>query len=136
MLQRIQSVWYFLAAIAVFLTLKFPTYSGTNKELIPSTFLNGTSSLIMIFVTLAVGIICLITIFLYKNRPLQLKISLLALLLQVVLIYLYYNAISSFVQGTLSLTSVLHALVIVFIILGIQGVRRDEKIIKDSNRLR
>jgi len=45
MIQRIQSIWLLFAAVCVFLTLKFSTYVGTNKDLIPSTFLNGVATL-------------------------------------------------------------------------------------------
>ena len=115
MIQRIQSIWLFLAAVCVFLTLKFSTYVGTNKDLIPSTFLNGIATLPLIFVTLAVGILTLITIFLYKNRKLQLRLTILAVLLEAGLIFLYYKEIQTFIgKGTFSITAILHVAVIVF----------------------
>ena len=137
MIQRIQSIWLLLAAICVFLTLKFSTYVGTNKDLIPSTFLNGIATLPLIFVTLAVGILTLITIFLYKNRKLQLRLTILSMILEAGLIFLYYREIQTFVgQGTFSITAILHAGVILFLILGAKGISSDDKLIKDSNRLR
>ena len=137
MIQRIQSIWLLLAAICVFLTLKFSTYVGTNKDLIPSTFLNGIATLPLIFVTLAVGIITLITIFLYKNRKLQLRLTILSMILEAGLIFLYYREIQTFVgQGTFSITAILHAGVLLFLILGARGISSDDKLIKDSNRLR
>ena len=137
MIQRIQSIWLFLAAVCVFLTLKFSTYVGTNKDLIPSTFLNGIATLPLIFVTLAVGILTLITIFLYKNRKLQLRLTILAVLLEAGLVFLYYNEIQTFIgKGTFSITAILHVAVIVFLILAARGISSDNKLIKDSNRLR
>ncbi len=137
MIQRIQSIWLLLAAVCVFLTLKFSTYVGTNKDLIPSTFLNGIATLPLIFVTLAIGILTLITIFLYKNRTLQLRLALLAMILEAGLIFLYYREIQTFVgQGTFSITAILHAGVLLFLILGARGISSDNKLIKDSNRLR
>ena len=137
MIQRIQSIWLLLAAVCVFLTLKFSTYVGTNKDLIPSTFLNGIATLSLIFATLAVGILTLITIFLYKNRKLQLRLTLLAVLLEVGLIFLYYKEIQTFVgKGTFSITAIFHAGVLLFLILGARGISSDNKLIKDSNRLR
>ena len=137
MIQRIQSIWLLLASICVFLTLKFSTYVGTNKDLIPSSFLNGIATLPLIFVTLAVGIVTLITIFLYKNRKLQLKLTLLAILLEVGLIFLYYREIQTFIgQGTFSITAILHAGVFLFLILAARGISSDNNLIKDSNRLR
>ena len=137
MIQRIQSIWLFLAAVCVFLTLKFSTYVGTNKDLIPSTFLNGIATLPLIFVTLAIGILTLITIFLYKNRKLQLRLTILAVVLEAGLIFLYYKEIQTFIgKGTFSITAILHVAVIVFLILAARGISSDNKLIKDSNRLR
>ena len=137
MIQRIQSIWLLLAAVCVFLTLKFSTYVGTNKDLIPSTFLNGIATLPLIFVTLAVGILTLITIFLYTNRKFQLRLTILAVLLEAGLIFLYYKEIQTFIgKGTFSITAILHVAVIGFLILAARGISSDNNLIKDSNRLR
>ena len=137
MIQRIQSIWLLLAAVCVFLTLKFSTYVGTNKDLIPSTFLNGIATLPLIFVTLAVGILTLITIFLYTNRKFQLRLTILAVLLEAGLIFLYYKEIQTFIgKGTFSITAILHVAVVGFLILAARGISSDNKLIKDSNRLR
>jgi 4-amino-4-deoxy-L-arabinose transferase-like glycosyltransferase len=137
MIQRIQSIWLLLAAVCVFLTLKFSTYVGTNKDLIPSSFLNGIATLPIIFVTLTAGIVALVTIFLYKNRKQQWWFTLLAGVLEVGLIFLYYREIQTYVgKGTFSITAILHGAVILFLILAARGISSDEKLIKDSNRLR
>ena len=137
MIQRIQSIWLLLAAFCVFLTLKFSTYVGTNRDLIPSSFLNGIATLPLIFVTLAVGILTFITIFLYKNRKLQLRLAILALLLETGLLFLYYKEIQTYIgKGTFSITAILHAAVIILLILAARDINSDNKLIKDSNRLR
>ena len=137
MIQRIQTIWLLLAAVCVFLTLQFSTYFGTNKDLIPSSFLNGLDTLPLIFATLATGIVALVSIFLYKNRKQQLRFTLLGIMLQVVLMLLYYREIQTYVgKGNFSISAVLHAAVLLFFILAAQGIRSDDKLIKDSNRLR
>ena len=136
MLQRIQTIWLLFASVCVFLTLKFSTYSGTTKDLIPSSFLTGTSTIPLIMATLAVGIVSLIAIFLYKNRKLQFRLTLLCVLLEALLIFLYYNQIKTFTGGAISITALFHLGVIVFLILAARGISSDEKLIKDSNRLR
>ena len=136
MLQRIQTIWLLFASVCAFLTLKFSTYTGTTKDLIPSAFLTGTSTIPLIMATLAVGIVSLITIFLYKNRKLQLRLTLLSILLEAVLIFLYYNQIKTFTGGAISITALFHLGVLVFLILAARGISSDEKLIKDSNRLR
>ena len=137
MIQRIQTIWLLLAAVCVFLTLRFSTYFGTNKDLIPSSFLNGLDTLPLIFATLATGIVALVSIFLYKNRKQQLRFTLLGIVLQLVLMFLYYREIQTYVgKGNFSISAVLHAAVLLFFILAAQGIRSDDKLIKDSNRLR
>lgn len=136
MLQRIQTIWLLFASVCVFLTLKFSTYSGTTKDLIPSSFLTGTSTIPLIMATLATGIVSLITVFLYKNRKLQLRLTLLCVLIEALLIFLYYNEIKTFTGGAISITALFHLGVIVFLILAARGISSDEKLIKDSNRLR
>lgn len=138
MLQRIQTIWFLFAAACIFLTLKFATYSGTDPAVAPASYkeINGTYSMLLLFTTLVIGIVSLVTIFLYKNRKLQIRLSLLSILLEAVLIFLYYRVIQTFTAGTISLFAILHVGVIVFLILAARGISSDEKLIKDSNRLR
>lgn len=136
MLQRIQTIWLFLAAVCVFLGLQFPFYVGTNKENIPSYTLNGTETIALIAVTAMVGMIALIAIFLYKNRKLQLRLCVGGLLLQAVLLFLYYNELKTFVGGTYALTALLQAAALLFFFLAARGISNDQKIIRESNRLR
>lgn len=137
MLQRIQTIWFFLAAVCVFLTLKFSTYTGTNKDMVSPYFLKGTENLLLMFVTIATGILASVAIFLYAHRKLQFRLAIVAGLLEVLLIFLYYREVQTFIgNGTLSLTAALHGAVLLFLILGLKGVSADEKLIKDSNRLR
>ena len=137
MLQRIQTVWLFLTAACAFLTLKFSTYSGTNKRLESPGFLTGTETISMMALTIAVGVIALITIFLYNNRKLQIRLTIVAILLELVLLYLYYREIELYVgKGAISITALLHVAVILFLLMAAKGINNDEKLIKDSNRLR
>jgi hypothetical protein len=139
MIQRIQTLWLLLAAIFAFLGFKFSFYSGAIVETgSPETYakVTGITTIPLIIVTTAVGVLALIAIFLYKNRSLQLKLSIGGVALQAVLLFLYYSEISQFVRGTFSLTAILQALVPIFFLLAAKGISNDEKIIKESNRLR
>jgi hypothetical protein len=139
MIQRIQTLWLLLAAIFAFLGFKFSFYSGAILETgSPETYakVTGITSIPLIIVTTAVGVSALIAIFLYKNRSLQLKLSIGGVALQAVLLFLYYSEISQFVRGTFSLTAILQALVPIFFLLAARGISNDEKIVKESNRLR
>lgn len=136
MLQRIQTIWLLLAAAVSFAGLKFPFYSGTNKVGIPSSFLNGMSPVYLLMLTVAVAVIALVSIFLFKNRKLQMRLCLINIVLQVGLMYGYYHEAQFFTSGTFALTAILQPLVLIFLFLAITGIRKDNKIIADSNRLR
>lgn len=136
MLQRIQSIWLFLASIAGFAGIKFPFFSGTDAQGIPSSTLEATDNLALLIPTIVVGVITLLAIFLYNNRSTQIKLAIAALLIECFVIYKYYAESQKYIGGNFTLTSILEPLVILFIILAIIGIRKDDKIIKESNRLR
>ena len=136
MIQRIQSVWLLIASVVTFLTLKLSFYSGTY---LPDNLyhqLNGTQNLPLMIATIGLGVLTLITIFLYKNRHTQLWLCIVAILLDVVLLFLYYRETSSFTRGDYAFTAVLHFIIITALLLAARGINKDEKLIKDSNRLR
>ena len=141
MLQRIQSIWLLLASVCAFLSFKFSYYSGTILENgIANTFkkLNATATIPLIITTTAVAVLALITIFLYKNRSVQLKLCVAGILLSALLVFLYYNEVKKFTPGagTYSLTSLLQGCIVLFFFLAARGISNDQKIIKESNRLR
>jgi len=139
MLQRIQTIWLFLAAVCAFLGFEFAFYSGTISENdIVNGFkkLNGTSNVQLIVATTAVAVVALLAIFLYKNRKLQLRLCLAGILLEAILIFLYYTEVKKFTAGTYSLAALLQACTLLFFVMAARGIRNDEKIIKESSRLR
>ncbi len=138
MIQRIQSLWLLLASACAFVSLKVPFYSGTNSANEASYRLMGTENFYLMLMTIAIGVVALFTIFLYSNRTLQLRLCLLGMLMEAGLIFLYYKQTTTFVAGTgtYSLTSILQLFILIFFFLAMRGINRDNKIIKDSNRLR
>jgi len=136
MLQRIQSIWLLLASVCAFLTLKLPTFSGTTPDGIPSSELMGMPNFLLTVLTVIIGVLALITIFLYGNRKLQFRLCLLGLILEIGLIVLYYLEIKKYLLGTYALTSIFHVGVILFFFLAARSITNDDKIIRESNRLR
>ena len=136
MIQRIQSIWLLIASLVTFLTLKLSFYSGTY---LPDNLyhqLNGTQNLALMIVTIGLGVLALITIFLFKNRVTQLWLCIVAILLDLLLIFLYYQQTKDFSRGDYAFTAVLHIVIIAALVLAARGINSDEKLIKDSNRLR
>lgn len=138
MLQRIQTIWLLLAAVLSFITLRFPVYNGnkTVDGVNEYNMLSATSSLFLIILAVATGLIAFVTLFLYKNRSMQLKLCFAGLLLYILSGALYYAQIKSFAEGAFSLWSVLYFFIPVCFILAMTGIHRDQKLVKSIDRLR
>ena len=139
MIQRIQTVWLFLAALFAALTYKFPFYSGNviNKENVQrfEKLLASSNFLVLIFTAgLIVGTI--IMIFMYKNRKQQMWLTAAAAGLSIINIVLYFTELKKFTSGSMSLTSVFALAIPVFLVLAINGMWKDEKLVKSLDRLR
>jgi hypothetical protein len=142
MIQRKQTIWLLLAALAIFLTLKFSFYSGTllntgtlvSKDLFDS--LVATDNFLIMVLTCALGSAVVINIFLFKNRTLQFRICIIAVLVEALIIFLYYRQTKLYTKGTLDIWAIFHLVAVVALILAANGIYKDEKLIKDSNRLR
>ena len=137
MIQRIQSVWLLLVAACAFATFKFEFYAGIGSAT-NAPFLNAGANFLISIITIAIGGLALVNIFLFKNRTLQLRLCVLGILLELVLLFLYYRQVQTYPagQGTYSLTAILHAVIIIAFFLAARGINKDEKLIKDSDRLR
>lgn len=136
MIQRVQTVWMIIAAIAIFLTLKFSFYSGTLLTDNSFHSVIATDNFILMVLTCAMGSALIINIFLYKHRTLQFRICIIAILLEVILLFLYYRQTKLYSNGTLDIWAIFHLVTIIALILAAVGIYKDEKLIKDSNRLR
>lgn len=134
MIQRIQTIWFLLAAMCIFLTLKFPSYVADQVGL---KEINGTETTALLFVTVAAGILPLFAVFLYKNRKLQTILGLAAIALICLIVYLYYNVSLSYTGGlSVSITAMLHLFALLFLFLALRGIRADRLLLKNSDRLR
>jgi Domain of unknown function (DUF4293) len=135
MIQRKQTIWLLLAAICIFLTMNFPTFSGAIADGVMHT-LKGTENSVLVIVTSMVGVVSIIAIFLYKHTKLQVRIVLVALMLEFALAFLYYREIIKLTNPIPSLFALLHLGVVVFLLLAIFGIKSDDKLLKESSRLR
>ena len=136
MIQRKQSIWLLFASLCAFLTFKLSFYSGTHLPENMHKELNGTENFMILILTSGLGVLAFINIFLFKNRVTQLRICIAAILLDLLLIFLYVKKTGDFTEGTYSLWSIFHIIIIVTLILAAIGIRKDEKLVKDSDRLR
>lgn len=136
MIQRVQTLWLLLAAACAVASFKFSFYSGTNAKGLSPYELNAGENLLLILFTLLVGSLALITIFCYKKRTLQLRLCVLGFALEALLTLLYYREVQTFSKGTYSLTAILQSVIVIAFFLAARGINRDERMVKDSDRLR
>lgn len=135
MIQRIQTLWLFLAVVSGVLTMKLSFYSGLQTD---NQFymLTATSNIIILITTLTVIILAGISIFLYKNRNQQLGVSILGSILSITNVVLYFMQLTHFIRGTFDLWCVFVFAMPVFYILAIIGIYKDKRLIKKLNSLR
>jgi peptidoglycan/LPS O-acetylase OafA/YrhL len=138
MIQRIQSIWLLLAAVCAFLTLKFSFYSGNKIVNNQKQFVHLTANenMLLTILSVAVGIAALILIFLYKDRKMQLRLTIVTMLISILNIVLYFSAIKNYVEGFYDITAVVAFLIPIFLLLAARGIYKDMKLVKSVDRLR
>lgn len=148
MIQRVQTLWMILAAILAFLTIKFSFYSGTlildtTAHAVTNLATDGsyhvlraTDNFFILILTSALGTGIIINIFLFKQRSIQMRIIILAILLECLIVYLYIRQTNKYSQGNFNIWAALPIFIILFLIFAAKGISKDSKLIKESNRLR
>lgn len=136
MIQRIQSVWLLLAAIAVFFSIRLPFYSGTDSVDLVYRTLTGTTNIFILILSSALGTCIVVAIFMFRQRPVQIRLIWISIIAECLIIYLYYRETTFFAEGGFSLWSALHPLILILLIMALRGISRDAKLIRESNRLR
>ena len=155
MLQRIQTIWLFLATATIFCLFLFPFIHFTDFDGIAKAIkatgvyqnLNGqvvqTKPFIALTIaTVIIGLVPFAIIFFYRNRKKQIILSYITILL--ILAYSFWLVQTSKQEvGNLTLEFenygigvLLPSLAIFFIILALRGIRHDENLIRSTNRLR
>ncbi len=153
MIQRIQSIYLFLASLALFLLFVFPLanvfdVTGAKRikitgiyEIAENGLIQKESFILLTIVTVILAIIPLILIFLYKNR----KKQMILVYVTVILVLLYSYWLSTILKNSTALTLQvsdygigigLSSIAVLFLILAARGIRSDERLIKSADRLR
>jgi len=141
MIQRIQSLWLLIVAIAAFATYTLKLYIGTNTAGTEIIF-PLAENLILVIVIIALGILAMVSIFLYKNRKLQFKLAIFGIIFSVGFLFLEYYAVESFKterqiqSGSYQLGALLPILMVFLFFFAARGIYRDERLIKSMDRLR
>ena len=138
MIQRQQSLWLLLSAVASFLSFKFPFYTGNILENNVSRFeeLNGASNFFLLVLTGFSVLVAAVTIFMFKDRKTQSKLTFGGIVISIVLLVLYFSQLKKFSAGNFALTSVLVLAILVGYLMALRGIWKDEKLVKSLDKLR
>jgi len=138
MIQRKQTIWLIICTIAALLSFTFPFVTGKILvKGIPAdvAFKAGDDFLILILTGSSL-ILSAVTIFLYKDRKMQIKLCLVGLLISVVIIILYFNHMNKLSKSTASLACILPFIMAIGYFLAFRDIRKDEKLVKSLDKLR
>jgi drug/metabolite transporter (DMT)-like permease len=136
MIQRIQTLWLLLASICAFASVKLPFYFGSLEVPGPTINITPYDNFMLLVFVIATALMGLVTIFLFSNRSLQIKMCIVGLVLSLANLMHYFLFMKNFKTGGLSLYSILSFLVPVFFILAIRSIYKDQKLLKSLDRLR
>lgn len=141
MIQRKQTLWLLLAAICGFAMAKVSIFEAVLTTKVIQEVM-ATDSLLLFAVIAGISVLCIICIFLFKNRSLQFKLVILSILLTIGAIALQvwkvedYRKATALTKGTYQWGGLLPVAMIVFLILAARGIYKDEKLVKSLDRLR
>jgi len=155
MIQRIQSIFFLLASLALFALFLFPLVHDVNVAGVAENIkidgvyqiINGqpartVSFLMLTIATVALAIVPLIAIFMYTNRKLQLALAYGGILAIIGLSFWMSQTVQSVINGATLRTDnygigmLLSSVSIVFLLAAARNVKKDEKLIKSADRLR
>ncbi len=136
MIQRIQTLWLLLASICAFASVKLPFYFGSLEVPGPTVTITPYDNFMLLVFVIATALMALVSIFLFSNRSLQIKMCVVGLVLSLANLMHYFLYMKNFKSGGLSLYSILSFLVPVFFILAIRSIYKDQKLLKSLDRLR
>jgi len=138
MIQRIQSVFLLLSAGVLGSNFVFPFASSTNKAQIH--FEDGLFTMqdnpLLLGLVISIAVIAFIIIFFYKNRQLQLRLSLVSLLLIGACMVLLLTTFLKFSEYSFGLGVYTPIVALIFTILAYIYIKKDDKLVKSMDRLR
>lgn len=146
MIQRIQTIWLLLAVLSnagLFYFNLFSVQTAGQPKPVSIGILDGTSFL---FLLSAIALFALLlsagAIFLFKNRKRQRSLIWLAISLSFAFMALAIMHINNYSGGvettkvTFGIACFLPVFSIIFLILAVRGINKDEKLVRSMDRLR
>ena len=151
MVQRIQTIFLVLAAAAMLIASSTPlatfNYNYSEEVVFESMgiYLNGTlndSTWGLFAISIGSSVLALITIFLYKKRMLQIRLSIVILVLMIGF-YLFFGfifykvySVEELLFNKIGVGLIMPLIAIILTILAIRRIGSDEALVQSLNRLR
>jgi hypothetical protein len=154
MIQRIQSIYLFLVAIGAFILLMAPLthYSLVSDITVYVNMLKGSHNPVefiglvktwpMLVFNGIMAVLALVSIFMYKNRMIQLKIAMFGFLSNIILVGMMFFMLDGF-QKTLNAVAVhydygifIPVVTLIMFVLATKAIRKDEAKVRAADRLR
>jgi hypothetical protein len=138
MIQRIQTLWLLIATGIGALIWFLPVFS--DETILKDFFIN--ESLFLMLGVVFSSITSFVTIFLFKKRGTQKQLIIVNICLALTIIVLEYVEVKSFKasfniqQGHWQISAILPFFIILFLIFGYRGIRKDEKLLSSTDRIR
>jgi hypothetical protein len=145
MIQRIQTVYFFLAAasFAVLFILPMAISDQAAGEFLADKVYSVTDHPALLGLTILGSVLAVVSIFFYKNRSLQVKLAYLVILLAIILplvSFLLFKGATSTLGSTVTVQHqagwFVPAGAFLFGLLAIRYIRKDERLVKSMDRLR
>jgi 1,4-dihydroxy-2-naphthoate octaprenyltransferase len=131
-----------MAAIGGFLVIEAPIFKVTLANN-AATYLLAANSLLLYALIIGIACLCVIAIFLFKKRPTQARLCIISIILAIGAVALEVKNVEDFkkaspgmVKGTYQLGALLPILMIIFLIMAVRGIYKDQKLVKSLDRLR
>lgn len=138
MIQRRQTIWLLLATAAAILSYMFPFVTGkeTIKNMQADKVIDAASDFFLLILTGGSIILSTVTIFLFKDRKLQIRLCLLGVIIAAVIIVRYIMLMNKLNSAILALYAVLPFIFLACYFLAFRDIRKDEKLVKSLDKLR
>ncbi len=145
MIQRKQTIWLLLAALFNAGLFFFDLYRAHIMENNVDTLkqINVSGHYPLLLMALVITALPLVAIFLFKNRKRQRAVTVFSVVAVVGFISVVMMRVTNFAanhptatNNTYWIGSVLPVISIVFLIMAIRGINKDEKLVKSQDRLR
>jgi len=138
MLQRVQTIYLLGACIALVLLFFIP-YGAVNLPE-ASSLLKVSDSVFLSAINGLGALLILITVFLYKQRITQIKMGRVCvginLILMASLFFISSSGKPASASNSYSVGAVLPIVSLLFILLAIRGIRKDEDLVRSADRIR